>query len=245
MNLDFRRITGIGLLALYCAVNNPLWAAPPADDAVVNGVVKFEGTVPQPSHVDMAGDPQCAKVHPAGAMAEDILADDNGRLQNVIVFISAGLGDRTFDPPKDAATIEQNGCMYRPHVIAIEANQKLEVVNSDTTTHTVHVLPANNPAWDKPQPPGSPIEVTFSQPEVAVPVKCDLHPWMRGYVAVFKHPYFAVTGKNGSFELKNLPPGTYTIQAWHEKLGTATQEITIGASETKTLEFVFKPKPGS
>jgi plastocyanin len=245
MNLDFRRITALVLLALCCAVNNSLWAAAPADDGVVNGVVKFEGTASQPSHVDMTGDPQCAKLHPTGAMAEDILTDDQGRLQNVIVFVSSGLGDRTFDPPKDAATIEQNGCMYRPHVIAIEANQKLQVVNSDTTLHTVHVLSVNNPPWDKPQPPGSPIEVTFPQQEVAVPVKCDLHPWMRGYVAVFKHPYFAVTGENGGFELKNLPPGTYTIQAWHEKLGTATQEITIGASETKTLEFVFKPKPGS
>jgi len=242
MNLEYLRLILVGFFALCCAGNNPLWALPPADDAVVNGVVKLEGNVPSPNHVDMAGDPQCAKLHPTGAMAEDILTDSNGGLQNVIVFISAGLADRTFDPPKDAATIEQNGCMYQPHVIAIEVNQKLEVVNSDTTTHTVHVLPVNNPPWDKPQPPGPPIEVTFPQQEVAIPVKCDLHPWMRGYIAVFKHPYFAVTGRNGSFEIKNLPPGTYTIQAWHEKLGTATQEVTIQASESKSLEFVFKPK---
>jgi plastocyanin len=242
MNLEYLRLILVGLFALCCAGNNPLWALPPADDAVVNGVVKLEGNVPSPNHFDMAGDPQCAKLHPTGATAEDIVTDSNGGLQNVIVFISAGLADRTFDPPKDAATIEQNGCMYQPHVIAIEVNQKLEVVNSDTTTHTIHVLPVNNPPWDKPQPPGPPIEVTFPQQEVAIPVKCDLHPWMRGYIAVFKHPYFAVTARNGSFEIKNLPPGTYTIQAWHEKLGTATQEVTIRASESKSLEFVFKPK---
>ena len=242
MNFEYLRPILVGFFALCCAGNNPLWALPPADDAAVNGVVKFEGNVPLPNHFDMAGDPQCAKQHPTGATAEEILTDSNGGLQNVIVFISAGLADRTFDPPKDAATIEQNGCMYQPHVIAIEVNQKLKVVNSDTTTHTIHVLPVNNPPWDKPQPPGPPIEVTFPQQEVAIPVKCDLHPWMRGYIAVFKHPYFAVTGQNGSFEIKNLPPGTYTIQAWHEKLGTATQEVTIQASESKSLEFVFKPK---
>lgn len=245
MNFDYLRAIPIGMFALCCAGNGPLRAGLPADDAVVRGLVKLEGTVPQPNHFDMGGDPQCAKLHPTGATAEDILTDGNGGLQNVIVFVSAGLGDRTFDSPKDAAIIEQNGCMYQPHVVALEVNQKLQVVNSDTTTHTVHILPVNNPPWDKPQPPGPPIEVTFSREEVAIPVKCDLHPWMRGYIAVFKHPYFAVTGSNGSFELKNLPQGTYTIQTWHEKLGTATQEITIGASETKTLQFVLKPKPGS
>ena len=210
--------------------------------ASLKGVVKFEGTVPKPKLISMSADPICAKQHPSPVFTQEVVADAKGDLQNVVVFVSEGLGDRTFEPPTQPVVVEQKGCMYQPHVIAIEVNQKLKVVNSDTTTHTIHVLPMNNPPWDKPQPPGPPIEVTFPQQEVAIPVKCDLHPWMRGYIAVFKHPYFAVTGRNGSFEIKNLPPGTYTIQAWHEKLGTATQEVTIQASESKSLEFVFKPK---
>jgi plastocyanin len=192
----------------------------------------------------MASDPSCAKLHPAGVSAEDIVADSNGGLENVIVFVSDGLGDRTFTPPSQPAVMEQKGCMYQPHVVAMQANQALEVVNHDPTTHNIHPMPANNREWNKAEIAGSTMDETFSRPEIAIPVKCNVHPWMRGYIAVFKHPYFVVTGKNGSFDLSNLPPGTYTIEAWHEKLGTATQTITVGPSETKNLDFVFKSKPG-
>ena len=130
--------------------------------------------------------------------------------------------------------------MYEPHVLALQANQPVEVTNDDPTTHNIHPLPANNREWNKAEIPGSKIEETFPRPEIGIPVKCNVHPWMKGYVAVFKHPFFAVTGKDGSFALNNLPPGTYTIQAWHEKLGTTTQTITIGANESKNIDFVFK-----
>jgi plastocyanin len=218
---------------------------PTASSGVVRGMVKFEGAVPKPAHIDMSADPKCAKLHPTGATSEDIVTDGNGGLGNAVVYTSDGLGDRTFDLPAEAAVIEQKGCVYQPHVVAMRANQKLDVVNADTTTHNIHPMPRNNREWNKSQPPGVPIEETFAREEIAIPVKCNIHPWMRGYIAVFKHPYFTVTGKSGSFELRNLPPGTYTIQAWHEKLGTATQKITLGAAETKTVEFVFKPQPGS
>ncbi len=138
--------------------------------------------------------------------------------------------------------IHQKGCMYQPHVLAMQANQKLNVVNADPTTHNIHPIPVNNREFNKIQAPGAPIEVTFAREEIAIPVRCNIHPWMRGYIAVFKHPYFAVTSDNGSFELKNVPPGTYTIEAWHEELGTATQKVVLGSSETKTVEFVFKGK---
>jgi len=215
------------------------------ESASVKGVVKFEGTAPKPRLINMAADPSCARQHPTPVAVEDIVTDTNGGLENVVVFIADGLGDRTFDPPTQPAVIEQKGCMYRPHVVAVRANQKLDVVNSDPTTHNIHPLPTNNREWNKAEPPGSTVEDSFAREEIAIPLKCDVHPWMRSYVAVFKHPNFAVTRKGGGFDLANLPPGTYTIEAWHEKLGTAIQKITLGGNETKTVEFVFKPRPGS
>ncbi len=212
--------------------------------ASVKGVVRFEGTVPKSKLISMSADPSCAKQHPSPVFAEEVMADSKGDLQNVIVFVSEGLGDRTFDAPTEPVVVEQKGCMYMPHVLAVRANQTLHLVNDDPTSHNIHPTPANNREWNKAELPGSTMDETFSRPEIAIPVKCNIHPWMRGYIAVFKHPYFAVTGKNGSFDLSNLPPGTYMIEAWHEKLGTATQKITIGASETKNLDFVFKSKPG-
>jgi plastocyanin len=212
--------------------------------ASVKGVVKFEGTVPKSKLISMSADPSCAKQHPSPVFADEVMTDSKGDLQNVIVFVSEGLGDRTFDAPTEPVVVEQKGCMYMPHVLAMRANQTLHLVNDDSTSHNIHPTPANNREWNKAELPGSTMDETFSRPEIAIPVKCNIHPWMRGYIAVFKHPYFVVTGKDGSFDLSNLPPGTYTIEAWHEKLGTATQKITIGASETKNLDFVFKSKPG-
>jgi len=219
--------------------------APPASSVTVKGVVKFRGTAPKPSHIDMSADPKCAQIHPTGATTEDIVVDGNGGLQNTVVYVSDGLGDRKFEPPQEAAVIEQKGCMYKPHVVAVRANQELKVVNADPTTHNIHPAPNNNREFNQTQPPGLPLSATFAREEIAIPVKCNIHPWMRSYIAVFKHPYFAVTVKDGSFEIANLPTGSYTITAWHEKLGTAVQKITVGESETKTMEFVFKAQPGS
>jgi plastocyanin len=250
MKINYRPIALAGLFAL-CIAGAATLARSVGDQgsasssAVVKGVAKFEGTVPKPARIDMSPDPQCARVHPTGAAAEDIVTDGAGGLENVIIFVSGGLEGRTFDPPQEHAVMVQKGCMYQPHVLAMRANQKLEVVNADSTTHNIHPNPSNNREWNKTQPPGLPLEETFAREEIAIPVKCNVHPWMRSYIAVLKHPYFAVTGRDGSFELKNLPPGSYTIEAWHEKLGTMIQKITIGESETKTLEFVFKPQPGS
>jgi len=168
------------------------------------------------------------------------MADAKGGLQNVIVFVSDGLSG-SFDSPTQPALIDQKGCMYQPHVLAVRAGQPLEVVNHDPVIHNIHPMPANNREWNKAELPGTTVDESFPREEVAIPVKCNVHPWMRSYVAVFKHPYFMVTGKDGSFDLSNLPPGTYTIAAWHEKLGTQTAKITIGANETKAVDFVFKP----
>src|SRR5271157_5141563 len=211
-----------------------------AGAANVKGIVKFEGTVPKPKLISMSADPSCAKQHSSPVFAQEVMTDSKGNLQDVVVFVSEGLGDRTFDAPTQPVVVEQKGCMYQPHVLAMRANQPLHVVNDDPTSHNIHPTPANNREWNKAEPPGSALDESFAREEIAIPVKCNLHPWMHGYIAVFKHPYFAVTGEDGSFDLSSLPPGTYTIKAWHEKLGTSTQTITIGANETKEISFVFK-----
>ena len=213
--------------------------------ATVRGAVKFEGRMAQPTPINMAADPSCAKQHPTPVLSQDIVADSKGGLQNVIVFIADGLGDGSFDAPNQPAVLEQEGCIYQPHVLALRANQPLEVVNHDPTTHNIHPTPANNREWNKAELPGTKVDAAFAREEIAIPVKCNIHPWMRSYVAVFRHPYFVVTGKDGSFDLSNLPPGTYTVEAWHEKLGAATQKITVGGDETKTVDFVFNPRPGT
>jgi|SRR6516164_6191755 hypothetical protein len=213
----------------------------PADaPAALTGVVKFEGTAPKPSRIDMSADPLCAKAHPTPATTEDIVVGTNGGLANVVIYVSDGLAGRTFQPPQQPAVIEQKGCQYKPHVLAMQTSQKLDVVNSDETTHNIHPTPNNNREWNMTQPHGVPLEQTFAREEIAIPVKCNVHPWMKGYIAVFKHPYFVVSDKSGGFDLKDLPPGSYTITAWQEKLGTLTQKITVGAGESKTLDFTFK-----
>jgi plastocyanin len=206
----------------------------------VTGVVKFEGLAPKPTRIDMAADPNCLKAHPTPATTEDVVTGADGALENAVVYVSDGLQGQTFQPPAEPAVLEQKGCLYKPHVVALQANQKLNVVNSDSTTHNIHPIPNNNREWNMTQPPGVPLEQTFAREEIAITVKCNIHPWMRGYIAVFKHPFFAVTCKDGSFELKNLPPGNYTITAWHGKLGTQSQKVTVSGGQTQKLQFAFK-----
>ncbi len=208
--------------------------------ASLSGIVKFQGVAPKPKNIDMSSDPNCAKAHSTPATTEEVVIDADNDLANVIVYVADGLGDHTFQPPDQPAVFEQKGCQYRPHVLALQAKQKLDVVNSDETTHNIHPSPTNNREWNMTQPHGVPLEQSFAREEIAIPVKCNIHPWMKGYIAVFKHPYFAVSDKKGSFDLKDLPPGSYTITAWHEKLGTQTQKITVAAGETKKLDFTFK-----
>lgn len=206
----------------------------------VSGIVKFEGHLPQSAHINMNADPSCAKAHNGSVTAEDYLAGTGGTLGNVIVFIADGLGDRSFDVPAEPVVVEQRGCVYLPHVLGVRANQKLQVTNNDSTTHNIHPVPVNNREWNKAEPAGSTVEESFAREEVAIPVKCNVHPWMRSYIAVFKHPFFAISGKEGHFDLRNLPPGEYTVEAWHEKLGTLKQKLVIASGEAKNIEFVFK-----
>ncbi len=213
--------------------------------STLKGVVRFEGQAPKAKTINMAADPNCAKLHPTPALRQDVLLDAQGGLQNAVVFIADGLSDQKVEPPSQPVVIDQKGCMYLPHVVAMQTDQRLEIANNDPTSHNIHPTPANNREWNKAEPPGSRAEGTFSREEIAIPVKCNIHPWMQGYIAVFKHPYFAVTEKDGSFDLRDLPPGTYTLKAWHEKLGTSTQKVTVGPNENRVINFVFKAQPGT
>lgn len=216
------------------------WTGPENGSASVKGTVKFEGPPPKPARIDMSQDPLCVKAHSTPPTTEDVVVGTGGGLANVVVYISDGLTSHDFQLPQQPAVLEQKGCQYKPHVLALQAHQKLDVVNSDETTHNIHPSPNNNREWNMTQPHGMPLEQEFAREEIAIPVKCNVHPWMKGYIAVIKHPYFAVTDKNGNFELKDVPPGAYTITVWQEKLGTQTQKVTVGASEAKTIDFAFK-----
>ena len=207
----------------------------PATAASITGVVKFAGAVPRPQKIDMALDPACGN-QPA---FDESLVVNNGDLVNVFVYVKDG-------PMASAASttppiIEQRGCRYHPHILGVMAGQSVKIINADETTHNIHPMPKSSKQWNESQlPKGDPIVKTFSQPELMIPVKCNQHPWMRMYVNVVSSPYFAVTGPDGKFEIRGLPPGDYTLAAVHEKLGEQDVKISLGSKESKTVEFSFK-----
>jgi len=208
----------------------------PATAASVSGTVTFDGAAPKPVKIDMSQDPACK-----GANQSETLVADGGKLANVFVYVKDGLGDRTFDVPKDAVVLNQEGCRYHPHVLGVMVGQNLEIKNSDPTTHNIHPTPANNREWNESQPPKAPELVkNFGREEIMLPVKCNQHPWMKMYMNVSKTPFYAVTGADGKYELKGLPPGEYTLAFVHEKLGEQTQKVTLAAKDTKTADQAFK-----
>ena len=208
----------------------------PATAASVTGVVKFEGTAPKAAKIDMSQDPACQ-----GANTAETVVVNGGNLQNVFVYVKDGLGNRTFDVPKDPVVLDQSGCKYKPHVLGVMAGQTIKINNDDPTTHNIHPTPKDNREWNESQAPKAPaIEKNFAREEVMLPVKCNQHPWMRMYVNVVKSPFYAVTGADGKYELKGLPPGDYTIAFVHEKLGEQDQKVTLAPKDTKTVDASFK-----
>ena len=219
-------------------------AAAPVDTATaatITGQVSFEGTKPTPKRISMDAVPACTQAAKAPVFTEDVVVNDNGTLRDVYVYVKEGLGDRAFPVPAQAVELDQQGCTYKPHVVALMVGQKLRIMNADPTNHNIHPMPTQNREWNQSQPPGAPaMEQEFPRPEVMIPVKCNVHPWMKAYVGVQKHPFAVVTGTDGTFTIKGLPPGDYTIETWQEKYGTQQQKVTVGASETKTVDFSYK-----
>ncbi len=197
-------------------------------DGGVKGKVAFSGKAPKGEAIKMNADAKCAALHAAGFKFESTSVGSNGELANVFVYVKKGLEGKKFDAPGESKTIlDQKGCWYYPRVSGIMVGEKLSILNSDPTMHNVNAQPDFNAAM----PAGvKPLEKTFKKSKVMFSIKCNVHPWMRSFVGVLEHPYYAVSGKDGSFEIKNLPPGKYTLEAWHEKLGSQTQEVTVGAS---------------
>jgi plastocyanin len=206
----------------------------------VTGVVSLDGTAPKNEPIKMNADPVCMRENKDPQFQETYEAKD-GKLANVFVYVKDGLGNYIFDTPTEPAKIDQKNCRYHPHVFGIRVGQPLEIINSDPTLHNIHALPKSNTEFNNGQPiQGMKMTHTFDKKEVMVPFKCDVHGWMNAYVGVMDNPYYAVTDADGKFELKSLPPGTYTIEAWHEKLGTQTQSVTLGQKDTKEVNFTFK-----
>ena len=212
-----------------------------ANGATITGKVTFSGAKPPVRKLDMSAVPSCERTHPDGQPSEEVVINKNGTVKYAFVWIKSGLPNQRWQVPTAAVTLDQKGCMYQPHVLAVMTGQTIAMVNSDSTNHNIHPTPAVNQEWNESQPPGSGVRSqSFPKQELLLPIKCNIHPWMRAYVNVIAHPFFAVTGDDGSFTIKGLPPGTYTIEVVHEKYGAQEQQITVGAKESKTADFTIK-----
>lgn len=216
---------------------------PTGNEGTVTGVIKFDGTPPAPKKIDMGADANCASA-PGEKTTDDVVVTD-GKLAGVFVYVKGPKVDEfTFPAQSDAVVLDQQGCRYHPRVLGLRTGQLLRVINSDQATHNVHPTPAKNAEWNQSQTPGqAPIEKKFLKPEVLIPVKCNQHPWMKAHIGVLDHSFFSVSAKDGKYTISGLPPGDYTLVAWHEMGGDKgtekTTKITVGAKESKTQDFTF------
>jgi plastocyanin len=214
--------------------------------ASITGTVTFAGTAPKLNPIPMDADPVCAKKHSTPVLNEMLVLGSGNTMGNILVYVSKGLpAGKTYPAPSTPVTLDQNGCMYVPHVQGIMVGQTYHILNSDGILHNIHSLPKINSQFNKPMPPTMKETSTkFDKPEDVFMIKCDVHPWMQAWMGVFTHPFFATTGKDGKFTISGLDPGTYTITAWHERLGTQTTTVTVAANATATANFKFAAPGG-
>ena len=206
----------------------------------IAGEIRVEGAVPESTVLNVASAAECKAQHAGQVTAGDVLVRD-GKVANALVYIKEGLGDRVFAVPTDPVVIDQRGCLFVPRVAAGRVGQPVRFLNSDPLAHNVHARPQQSRGWNfilglK----GTSRETTVSKAEPVFEVKCDIHPWMKAYLGVFDHPYFAVTGPDGQFTLPNVPPGNYVLEAWHERFGTRVAEVAVGEKEAKRVVITFR-----
>ena len=210
-----------------------------ATTGTITGQVRFEGTPPAMKEIRFGSFAECAAQHPGAVSTGDVLVRD-GHVQNAFVYIQSGLGERVFAIPETPVEIDQTGCLYAPRVAGAQVGQAIRFVNSDPAVHNVHGSPTSSPAWNFVlSRRGLAREIRLDRPEVMVSVRCDLHPWMQAWIGVVDHPYFAVTGPDGSFRLAHVPPGTYTLTAWHERFGVQDRPVTLGERGEADVTFAF------
>jgi plastocyanin len=214
-------------------------AAPAAVEnaGTISGVINFAGAAPAPQPIDMAAEPTCAAKHSAPPMTKHVVAE-GGHLANVFIYIKEGLSG-SYPASGTGPEIDQDGCDYMPHVVGVQTGQQVTFRNSDGLLHNIKAQPSNNRPFNISQPTNMTSNQTFNQPEVMVPVQCDVHGWMNMYIGVTNHPYFAVSSTDGTFTIANVPPGTYTIEAWHERYGPMTQQVTVDANGASTVTFEY------
>jgi len=222
------------------AAPEPTAVVDPATAGSISGIVTLEGTPPVFRPIDMSAEPACVQANSAPVVPPVVVLGSHDAPANVVVYVKSGLDSYRYDTPTEPAVLDQKGCMYVPRVLAFRTHQPLQIKNTDPVTHNVHPMPRDNKPWNRSLPQGvEPFVTNFPNQELAIPVACNIHPWMRAFLFVFAHPYFDVTTKSGAFDLKNLPPGTYTIEAWHERFGTLDQTVTLGPKESKSISFKF------
>jgi len=215
----------------------------PATSGSIGGTLQFTGKRPARKVIDMSGDPACVAAHKGKAYDESLVLNTNGAIANAFIYVKTGLEGKNFEVPATPVTIDQSGCWFRPRVLGIQTNQQLEVVNSDPVTHNIHPMAQINREWNHSQGPGdAPLKRKFTTQEIMIKVKCNIHSWMHAFIGVVPHPYFAVSNEDGSFEIKNLPPGTYTLEAWQENLGKQELQVTVTTQQKTTAKFTFKDR---
>jgi hypothetical protein len=215
----------------------------PETAGTVTGQILYKGTRPAPKAIDMSEEPACVEAHKGKAFDESLVVNRKGDLANAFIYIKSGLEGKTFAVPVDPVTIDQKGCWFHPRVLGIQVGQVLKVINSDPVTHNIHPMAQVNREWNHSQgAEDPPLARKFLKPEIMIRVKCNIHSWMHAFIGVLDHPYFAVSNEDGTFEIRNLPPGAYTLAVWTETLGTQEQQLTVPPHGKAEANFTFKEK---
>jgi hypothetical protein len=214
-------------------------AAPAAGATTLSGKVSFEGTPPAAEKVRTSADPKCQQMHPQG-LEKQLIAVKDGGLAHAFVWLKSGVSGSQ-PSPAEPVVLDQQGCEYHPHVVAVRTGQTISIRNSDDTLHNIHPRPTVNKEFNIGQArKGMEATRSFDKQEIMIPVGCDVHPWMRSYISVVDHPYFAVTKDDGTYEIKNVPPGDYEVEVVHERLKNQSQKVSVKAGAPAKADFAFK-----